>query len=256
MKSHGDSFFFPPSPCGGRGGASGTGSPHRARLAISDVISLPPQPPPPTPQKNQPPLHKSPGCGAARGQRRSPPAPTGLAGRTAPPEPPAPGPAPAPAPARTSPPSKVPRLPPRKLPGGPGAAAVAAGPPDPWGRPRRPRKRDGAGGSGRGAAAGELLPAGAPGLAPRPAQASGAGRPPPGPAPTSASVVAAAGGRATGPGPGRGPGAFRAAPRMWLSPRLLAADLPPANGALPTGHLRPSPGGGGGGGTLPGWRGR
>lgn len=33
MKSHGDSFFFPPSP-GGGGGASGTGSPHRCLMSF------------------------------------------------------------------------------------------------------------------------------------------------------------------------------------------------------------------------------
>lgn len=53
MKSHGDSFFFPPSP-GGGGGCER----NRVTPPLPDVISLPARPPPPP---HRPTLHKCPG---------------------------------------------------------------------------------------------------------------------------------------------------------------------------------------------------
>lgn len=145
------SFFLPPPAGGkgvggekrGRGGVSGTGSPHRARPAISDVISLPPRPPPPTPQENQPPLHKSPERGAARGPGRT----VEPAGSRQPrrPHPRAPLPLPPPhfthgqSPAGSSP---------ENFPTGRGRPRLTP-PPRPAGPPPPPQKRDGAAGSGR-----------------------------------------------------------------------------------------------------------
>lgn len=84
MKSHGDSFFFPPSPCDG-GVRAEPGHP-----PLPDVISLPARPPPP-PRRTTGPHYTS-----ARGSR-------GPAGRCGPRSR-----TPPPAPARTSPPSELP----------------------------------------------------------------------------------------------------------------------------------------------------
>lgn len=101
------------------------------------------------------------------------------------------------------------------------------------GRPRscptprqRGRRRPGSG-TAPGAAAGGSCPRGSRGLlgGPHRPRAPG-GRLPAGHLPRRRLWRQ---GRAAGAG--CGPGAFRAAPRMWLSPRFLAADLPPAKGA-------------------------